>query len=49
MSCKDKITVTSPLLPDLKEFTSYNGVSVLDYGDLSAFSFHATKVYSTVE
>jgi len=26
-----------------------NGVSVLDYGDLSILSFHATKVYSTVE
>ena len=26
-----------------------DGVSVLDYGDLSILSFHATKVYSTVE
>jgi len=26
-----------------------NGVSVLDHGDLSILSFHATKVYSTIE
>jgi dTDP-4-amino-4,6-dideoxygalactose transaminase len=26
-----------------------NGIPVLDYGDLSVLSFHATKVYSTVE
>ncbi|GHU81643.1 aminotransferase [Bacteroidia bacterium] len=26
-----------------------NGVSILDYGDLSVLSFHATKVYSTIE
>jgi len=26
-----------------------NGISVLNYGDLSILSFHATKVYSTVE
>jgi dTDP-4-amino-4,6-dideoxygalactose transaminase len=26
-----------------------NGVSILNYGDLSVLSFHATKVYSTVE
>lgn len=26
-----------------------NGVSVLNYGDLSVLSFHATKVYSTIE
>ena len=26
-----------------------NGISVLDHGDLSILSFHATKVYSTVE
>ena len=26
-----------------------HGVSVLDYGDLSVLSFHATKVYSTIE
>lgn len=26
-----------------------NGVSVLNYGDLSILSFHATKVYSTIE
>jgi dTDP-4-amino-4,6-dideoxygalactose transaminase len=26
-----------------------NGISVLDYGDLSILSFHATKVYSTIE
>lgn len=26
-----------------------NGVSVLNYGDLSVISFHATKVYSTIE
>ena len=26
-----------------------NGVSVLNYGDLSVVSFHATKVYSTIE
>jgi dTDP-4-amino-4,6-dideoxygalactose transaminase len=26
-----------------------NGVSVLNYGDLSVLSFHATKVFSTIE
>jgi len=26
-----------------------NGVSLLDYGDLSILSFHATKVYNTIE
>lgn len=26
-----------------------NGVSILNYGDLSVLSFHATKVYSTIE
>lgn len=26
-----------------------NGVSVLNYGDMSVISFHATKVYSTIE
>ncbi|MDR0796831.1 MAG: DegT/DnrJ/EryC1/StrS family aminotransferase [Tannerella sp.] len=26
-----------------------NGISVLNYGDLSVLSFHATKVYSTIE
>ena len=26
-----------------------NGISLLDYGDLSILSFHATKVYSTIE
>lgn len=26
-----------------------NGVSVLEYGDLSTLSFHATKVFSTIE
>jgi len=27
----------------------FNGNSVLNYGDLSVLSFHATKVYSTIE
>lgn len=26
-----------------------NGVSILSYGDLSVLSFHATKIYSTIE
>lgn len=26
-----------------------NGVSILNYGDLSVVSFHATKIYSTIE
>ncbi|MDH6355290.1 dTDP-4-amino-4,6-dideoxygalactose transaminase [Dysgonomonas sp. PH5-45] len=26
-----------------------NGISILNYGDLSILSFHATKVYSTIE
>jgi dTDP-4-amino-4,6-dideoxygalactose transaminase len=26
-----------------------NGMSILDFGDLSILSFHATKVYSTIE
>jgi dTDP-4-amino-4,6-dideoxygalactose transaminase len=26
-----------------------NGISILNYGDLSVLSFHATKVYSTIE
>ncbi len=29
--------------------TSYNGQSVLNYGDISTLSFHATKLYHTVE
>lgn len=29
--------------------TSYNGVSVASFGDASMFSFHATKVFNTIE
>lgn len=29
--------------------TTYNGQSVLNYGDVSTLSFHATKLYHTVE
>lgn len=29
--------------------TTYNGQSVLNYGDISTLSFHATKLYHTVE
>lgn len=28
---------------------TYNGKSILDWGDLSTLSFHATKVYNTIE
>ena len=28
---------------------TYNGKSVLEYGDISTLSFHATKVYNTIE
>lgn len=28
---------------------SYNGVSIASYGDVSCFSFHATKVFNTIE
>ncbi|MGZ3861846.1 MAG: DegT/DnrJ/EryC1/StrS family aminotransferase [Bacteroidia bacterium] len=29
--------------------TNYNGKSVLNYGDISTLSFHATKLYHTIE
>ncbi len=29
--------------------TTYNGVNVANFGDASMFSFHATKVYNTIE
>ena len=28
---------------------TYNGISILNYGDISSLSFHATKVFHTVE
>lgn len=29
--------------------TTYNGINVANFGDASMFSFHATKVYNTIE
>ena len=39
------ICQTAPMLSGVK----YKGVGIENYGDMTMFSFHATKVFNTIE